>query len=392
MEASRFTPAEDYWNGETDLAQAEPHIHLVEDLAEPQESVLQAESLSAEQLTHPLEGVIDPSEDELTAFQTSDEFSQIFSDTEAFTVDDDIDAEKSIESVDINLDPDDKAPLPNGLTLYMNSLNKPLLSAAQEKFLAKRVENGDKVAKDEFIEANLRLVVSVATKNQGKGLDLLELIQEGNIGLIRAVEKFDYRRGFKFSTYGSWWIRQAIQRGLADKGSTIRIPGVVHADKRKVIAASRRLTNKLSREPTVDELASATEVEPERVIEAIKAIVVSKPASLNKKVGEDNSIELGDVLGAGSDFCSEEAIDNLTHEATAEALKKAMQDVLSPRDRMVLGQRFGIGLENPLSLQEIAAHHNLTEAGTRQLIQRIIKRLSQSNHAALTEFMDAEAS
>jgi len=258
----------------------------------------------------------------------------------------------------------------DSLRLYLRSIGRvPLLTAEEEVALAKRIERGDIAAKQHMVEANLRLVVSIAKSYVGRGLTLLDLIQEGSLGLIRAVEKFDYRRGYKFSTYATWWIRQAVTRSLADKGRTIRIP--VHMVERlnKLVYTERRLIQQLGREPTPAELAAELECTPREVREIMR--VAQQPISLEKPVGEEDDSALGDFVedvSAASPF--EIASDALRRENVSRVLA-----CLPRREREVIEMRYGIVGGRSRTLEEVGRAFNITRERVRQIENRTLKKL-----------------
>ena len=258
----------------------------------------------------------------------------------------------------------------DSLTLFMNEAGRyPLLTAAEEVALAKRVERGDTAAKERMINSNLRLVVSIAKRYQGHGLQLGDLIQEGVIGLNRAVEKFDWRKGFKFSTYATWWIRQACQRAVANQARTIRVPVHVHERRMKLNRAARELHAKLGRPATIEELAEVTKLEQKHVEEALAAVEAS--VSLNQTIGSDGDGELGDLFAdpLAADP-SEEAGDELRRAAVRQAIAR-----LGDRERTVLELRFGFEGE-PLSLEAIGRELGLTRERVRQLEATALARLA----------------
>jgi RNA polymerase primary sigma factor len=259
----------------------------------------------------------------------------------------------------------------DSLQLFLRDISqRPLLTAAEEVDLAKRIERGDQAAKDRMIEANLRLVVSNAKRYRGAGLPFLDLIQEGILGLIRAVEKFDYRRGFKFSTYATWWIRQAMQRGLQHQARTIRIPVHIGQELSRLRAAERKLGAELGRDPTDAELANALGIDPAHLDELRAAERV--PVSLETPVGGDGEAELGELLAAEGPSPLEEVAVELEEESIRRALER-----LDDTARRVIELRFGLGGREPMTLREVARIMDLSAEGVRKLERRALRRLAE---------------
>jgi RNA polymerase primary sigma factor len=266
--------------------------------------------------------------------------------------------------------------LEDSLQLFFNEARKhPLLTAVEEVELSKRIERGDLEAKDRMINSNLRLVISVARKYQGQGLPLGDLIQEGMLGLIRAVEKFDWRKGFKFSTYGTLWIRQAIGRGLANSGRTVRLPVHIVARARKISDAERTLAVELGRQPTDEEISERVDLPVDEVIDIRRAD--RGPASLDQGIGEDGETALGDLIA--SDGPSIE--DYVSSELNWEALRDAV-GTLPENERTVITLRFGLDREEPKALRETGRQLGLSSERVRQLEEKALRRLSNDETVA----------
>ena len=267
--------------------------------------------------------------------------------------------------------------------MYLKAIGKErLLTAAEEVQLAKKIEKGDQAAKSRLIEANLRLVVSVAKKYVSRGMLFLDLIQEGNLGLIRAVDKYDYKRGFKFSTYATWWIRQAVTRAIADQARTIRIPVHMVENVNKYIRIQRQLLQKLGREPNSDEIAKLLEVTPDRVREIRK--IAQETISLDTPIGEGDETRL-------SDFIEDSEVKAPDDAADFSMLQKHLQVVLGTlkdRERKIIKLRYGLLDGLPRTLEEVGREFNLTRERIRQIEFKVLCKLRNTRHnSSLKDFL-----
>ena len=295
-----------------------------------------------------------------------------------------IDEEEEVEVENIDLSVPDGISIEDPVRMYLKEIGKvPLLSAEEEIELAKRMELGDQEAKKQLAEANLRLVVSIAKRYVGRGMLFLDLIQEGNLGLIKAVEKFDYRKGYKFSTYATWWIRQAITRAIADQARTIRIPVHMVETINRLIRTSRQLLQEMGREPSAEEVAARMDMPVDRVREILK--ISQEPVSLETPIGEEEDSHLGDFIQD----------DNVPVPADAAAftlLKEQLVEVLgtlTEREQKVLRLRFGLDDGRARTLEEVGKEFNVTRERIRQIEAKALRKLRHpSRSRKLKDYLD----
>ena len=289
-----------------------------------------------------------------------------------------------VQEEELDLSVPEGVAIDDPVRMYLKEIGKvPLLSSAEEVELAQRIEKGDLVAKKKLAEANLRLVVSIAKRYVGRGMQFLDIIQEGNLGLIKAVEKFDYRKGYKFSTYATWWIRQAITRAIADQARTIRIPVHMVETINKLIRVSRQLLQELGREPAPEEVAKCMEMPVDKVREIMK--IAQEPVSLETPIGEEEDSHLGD-------FIPDDEAPAPAEAAAFTMLKEQLinvLDTLTPREEKVLRLRFGLDDGRARTLEEVGKEFNVTRERIRQIEAKALRKLRHpSRSKKLKDYLD----
>ncbi len=378
---------EDYDDDEPDISKYGDKIRMLVDAAKKKKSELEYKEvqeqfidlqLSDEEFDKILE-TLDSNGVDVLKKEADDIDDELIEDDDVVLSDED---EVDVENIDLSVP--EGVSIEDPVRMYLKEIGKvPLLSAEEEIELAKRMEKGDEEAKKKLAEANLRLVVSIAKRYVGRGMLFLDLIQEGNLGLIKAVEKFDYRKGYKFSTYATWWIRQAITRAIADQARTIRIPVHMVETINKLIRVSRQLLQELGREPTPEEIAVEMNMPVERVREILK--ISQEPVSLETPIGEEEDSHLGDFI---QDDNVPVPVDAAAYTLLREQLEEVL-NTLTDREKKVLSLRFGLEDGRGRTLEEVGKEFNVTRERIRQIEAKALRKLRHPTRSRkLRDYLD----
>ncbi len=378
---------DDYDDDDLDISKYDDKIRLLVKAAKKKKSELEYQEvkaqfddqqLSDEEFDKILEA-LDVNGIDVLKKETEDIDDELMDDDDVVLTDED---EVDVENIDLSVP--EGVSIEDPVRMYLKEIGKvPLLSAEEEIELAKRMEKGDEEAKKKLAEANLRLVVSIAKRYVGRGMLFLDLIQEGNLGLIKAVEKFDYRKGYKFSTYATWWIRQAITRAIADQARTIRIPVHMVETINKLIRVSRQLLQELGREPTPEEIAAEMNMPVERVREILK--ISQEPVSLETPIGEEEDSHLGDFI---QDDNVPVPVDAAAYTLLREQLEEVL-NTLTDREKKVLSLRFGLEDGRGRTLEEVGKEFNVTRERIRQIEAKALRKLRHPTRSRkLRDYLD----